>query len=117
EVAQLARKKAIEIQPLLPGDVTISPTYDSTKFIEESVDELVFTLFLSAIFTAIVCWVFLGSWSATLNIILAIPTSVIGSFIVLSALDFTLNTFTLLGLSLAIGIVVDDAIMVLENIV
>jgi HAE1 family hydrophobic/amphiphilic exporter-1 len=62
-------------------------------------------------------WLFLGSLSATIIVILAIPTSVLGSFIVLYALGFTLNTFTLLGLSLAIGIVVDDAIMVLENIV
>jgi len=67
--------------------------------------------------TSLVCWLFLGSWTATLNVLLAIPTSIIGTFIVLYFFGFTLNTFTLLGLSLAIGIVVDDAIMVLENIV
>jgi HAE1 family hydrophobic/amphiphilic exporter-1 len=60
---------------------------------------------------------FLGSWTSTLNVLLAIPTSVVGTFIVLNFAGFTLNTFTLLGLSLSIGIVVDDAIMVLENII
>jgi HAE1 family hydrophobic/amphiphilic exporter-1 len=63
-----------------------------------------------------VCWIFLGSFAATINVVLAIPTSILGAFIVLNWLGFTLNTFSLLGLSLAIGIVVDDAIMVLENI-
>ena len=75
------------------------------------------TLVLSALLTALVCWMFLGSWSSTLNVLLAIPTSVVGAFIVLYFAGFTLNTFTLLGLSLSIGIVVDDAIMVLENII
>jgi HAE1 family hydrophobic/amphiphilic exporter-1 len=70
----------------------------------------------SAILTALACWIFLGSFSATFNVILSIPTSIMGAFIVLYFMGFTLNTFTLLGLSLAIGIVVDDAIMVLENI-
>lgn len=101
----------------MPKDVDIAVRFDSTKFIEDSVHELNFTLILSAILTALVCWAFLGSWSATMNVVLAIPTSVVGTFIVLLALGFTLNTFTLLALSLAIGIVVDDAIMVLENIV
>src|SRR6185503_18502579 len=60
---------------------------------------------------------FLGSWSSAVNIILAIPTSILGTFIILYFLGYTQNTFTLLGLTLVIGIVVDDAIMVLENIV
>ncbi|MCE0498863.1 MAG: efflux RND transporter permease subunit, partial [Methylacidiphilales bacterium] len=63
-----------------------------------------------------VCFLFLGSWSSTFNVLLSIPTSVMGTFAVLYFMGFTLNFFTLLGLSLAIGIVVDDAIMVLENI-
>jgi multidrug efflux pump subunit AcrB len=66
--------------------------------------------------TAVVCYLFLGTISSAFNVIMAIPVSLIGSFIVLKALGFTINTFTLLGLSLSIGIVVDDAIMVLENI-
>jgi len=91
--------------------------FNRTKFSEDSIHELMFTLFLSALVTSLICWLFLGSWSATLNILLAIPTSILGAFIVVHFLKFTLNTFTVLGLSLAIGIVVDDAIMVLENIV
>src|SRR5688500_19374684 len=89
---------------------------DTTRFIDESIHELMFNMILSAILTAIVCWLFLGSFSATINVILAIPTSILGAFIILKYMNFTLNTFTLLGLSLSIGIVVDGAIMLLENI-
>lgn len=101
----------------LPEGATLGVNFDRTKFIRESVDELVFTLFLSALLTSLICWVFLGSWSATFNILLAIPTAIIGTFIFLYFLGFTLNTFSLLGLALAIGIVVDDAIIMLENII
>jgi hydrophobe/amphiphile efflux-1 (HAE1) family protein len=117
EVADAVKKRMSEISATLPTGVEMGVRFDNTQFIKEAVEELNFTLLLSAVLTAVVCWLFLGSWSATLNVILAIPVSVIGTFIVLNALGFTLNTFTLLGLSLAIGIVVDDAIMVLENIV
>lgn len=111
------KSRVREIAAQLPDGVHIDVRFDSTQFIEEAVKELNFTLILSALLTAAVCWLFLGSWTATMNVVLAIPVSVVGSFIVLNMLGFTLNTFTLLGLSLAIGIVVDDAIMVLENIV
>src|SRR6185437_12081218 len=77
---------------------------------------LVFTLLMAVALTSFVCYLFLGTFSSAFNVILAIPVSLIGSFIVLHFLGFTINTFTLMGLSLAIGIVVDDAIMVLENI-
>jgi len=117
EVAHKVLKRLEELKPLLPKELDVRVGFNSTKFSEDSIHELVFTLILSAIVTSLVCWLFLGSWSATLNILLAIPTSVLGTFIVIYFLKFTLNTFTVLGLSLAIGIVVDDAIMVLENIV
>lgn len=109
-------KKMEMIKETLPKGMEIGINFDSTKFIKESVHELTFTLIVAALLTALVCWAFLGSWSATFNVILAIPTSILGSFIVLNFLGFTLNYFTLLALSLSIGIVVDDAIMVLENI-
>jgi len=115
-VAEGVKIKMAELQKNLPPNVELYVNYDSTKFIEESIHELTFTMSLAAILTAIVCWLFLGSFSATLNVILAIPTSILGAFIILKYMNFTLNTFTLLGLSLSIGIVVDDAIMVLENI-
>ncbi len=117
EVAKAIKQRMKEVAAQLPKGVEIGVRFDTTQFIEEAVNELNFTLIFSAVLTALVCWLFLGSWSATLNVILAIPTSVVGCFIVLNSFGFTLNTFTLLGLSLAIGIVVDDAIMVLENIV
>lgn len=117
EVAKSVKKKINEIQSGLPTGMVVAPVFDTTKFIEESIDELIFTLILSALLTALVCWLFLGSWSSTFNVVLAIPTSIIGAFMILKFFGFTLNTFTLLGLSLAIGIVVDDAIMVLENII
>lgn len=116
-VAKAVRARVAELQSALPSDMTLVIRNDSTRFIEDATRELNFTLVLSALLTGIVCWVFLGSWSSTFNVLLAIPTSIIGSFLILYFMGFTLNTFTLLGLSLAIGIVVDDAIMVLENIV
>ena len=117
EVAQAVRTKIKSIQEnLLPG-FHVDVRLDATEFISESVHELNMTLIYSVILTSIVCFFFLGSWSSTFNVFLAIPTSIVGAFIALHFLGFTLNTFTLLGLSLAIGIVVDDAIMMLENIV
>ena len=116
EVAQGVKAKIEEIQKTLPPGMEIGLNFDSTKFIEDSVHELSFTMVMSAILTAFVCWLFLGSFSATINVVLAIPTSILGAFIIIKYMNFTLNTFTLLALSLSIGIVVDDAIMVLENI-
>lgn len=116
-VARDVKQRATEIQKDLPPGMKVALNFDTTRFIEESVGELNFTLILSAILTGIVCWLFLGSWSSTINVLMAIPTSIIGAFLGILFFGFTLNTFTLLGLSLAIGIVVDDAIMVLENIV
>jgi multidrug efflux pump subunit AcrB len=101
----------------LPQGLTIDLNFDTTRFIRDSVHELVMTLVLAAVLTSLVCWLFLGSFSSALNVILAIPTSIVGAFTFLYFMGFTLNTFTLLGLSLCVGIVVDDAIMVLENIV
>lgn len=116
EIADGLFKKMKELQKSLPAGLNLGVNFDSTQFIRDNVHELEFELILSGILTALVCWLFLGSWSATFNILLAIPTSLIGAFIAIKALGFTLNTFTFLGLTLSVGIVVDDAIMVLENI-
>jgi HAE1 family hydrophobic/amphiphilic exporter-1 len=115
-VARAVKAKLTEVNKQLPEGMHIEVNFDSTRFIEDSVHELNKHLVLAVILTSIVCWVFLGSWTATLNVLLSIPTSIMGAFIGLYFLGFTLNTFTLLGLTLAIGIVVDDAILVLENI-
>ncbi|EQA37785.1 RND transporter, Hydrophobe/Amphiphile Efflux-1 (HAE1)/Heavy Metal Efflux (HME) family, permease protein [Leptospira inadai serovar Lyme str. 10] len=116
QVGDLIKKKMRELKPTLPKGYDLSIANDNTTFIRDSVQELIFTLVLSALLTGFVCRLFLGSWSSTWNVLLAIPTSVMGTFLLLYFAGFTLNTFTLLGLSLAVGIVVDDAIMVLENI-
>src|SRR5690606_5752015 len=75
-----------------------------------------FELVIAVLLTSLVCWMLLGSLSSTLNVILAIPMSLLGTIAVIYFLGWTLNMFTLLALSLAVGIVVDDAIMVMENI-
>lgn len=115
-VARAVKEKMKELDGQLPPGMKVQLNFDSTKFIEQSVSELTKHLVLAVILTSIVCWIFLGSWSATFNVLLSIPTSIMGAFIGLYFAGFTLNTFTMLGLTLAIGIVVDDAIMVLENI-
>lgn len=115
-VADAVRARIKEVEKHLPPGLTLRVVFDTTQFIKDSVNELKFNLLLSVILTSLVCFFFLGSWTATVNVLLAIPTSVMGTFIVLYFLGFTINTFTMLGLSLVIGIVVDDAIMVLENI-
>ena len=116
-VGRQVKERIRYLKPLLPTGMNLFPLVDTTKFIEDSTHELIFTLSLSAILTSIVCFLFLGTWSSAFNVILAIPVSLVGTFIILKFLGFTINTFTLLALSLSIGIVVDDAIMVLENIV
>jgi len=115
-VARGVKEAIAEIQKTLPPGMELGINFDSTQFIEESVHEIQFELMLSVILTAIICWLFLGSLGATLNVILAIPMSLLGTVAFIYFFGFTLNTFTLLGLALAVGIVVDDAIMVLENI-
>jgi hydrophobe/amphiphile efflux-1 (HAE1) family protein len=115
-VARGVRARVEEIRKTLDKDLRLDIVFDSTPYVEESIQEIEFAMILSVILTALVCWLFLGSLSSAFNIILAIPTSLAGTFAVMYFLGFTLNTFSLLALSLSVGIVVDDAIMVLENI-
>ncbi|WP_426746435.1 efflux RND transporter permease subunit [Myxococcus faecalis] len=115
-VAQGVREELARIQKDAPEGMDVAIRFDTTQYIEESVHEIEFELMLACILTAFVCWLFLGSLSSTMNVVLAIPMSLLGTVAVIYFLGFTLNTFTLLGLALAVGIVVDDAIMVLENI-
>ncbi len=115
-VAHGIRDKLVELRKRLPEGVFLDVNFDSTVAVEEAVEEIEFTLLLAVGLTAVVIWLFLGSLSSTINVLLAIPTSIVGTLAAMYFLGFTLNTFTLLALSLAVGIVVDDAIMVLENI-
>jgi multidrug efflux pump len=115
-VAHGVRDAVDRIRPTLPEGMSLDISFDSTRFIEESVREIQFELIVAVCLTALICWVFLGSLSSTLNVILAIPMSLLGTVAVIYFLGFTFNTFTLLAMALAVGIVVDDAIMVMENI-
>ncbi len=117
EVANAAKARMEEVLKEMPKGYHIAQNFDTTTAIKDNVHELELTIGLAAVLTALVCYLFLGSWSSTFNVFLAIPTSLFGTFIVIYFFGFTLNTFTLLALSLSIGVVVDDAIMVLENIV
>ena len=115
-VAAAVRSKLDDIRKGLPEGMQLGINFDSSRYVEESVQEIQWELALAVALTGLVCWLFLGSLSSTVNVVLAIPMSLLGTVGVLWALGWTLNTFTLLALSLAVGIVVDDAIMVLENI-
>jgi multidrug efflux pump subunit AcrB len=98
-----------------PGlDYTIA--YDSTRFISSSIEEVTHTLFEALALVILVVFLFLGSFRATIIPILAVPVSLLGSFALFVPLGFTINTLTLFGLVLAIGIVVDDAIVVVEAV-
>ncbi len=115
-VARKVTEAVAEFQKTLPEGLQVTVTFDTTKYIESSVKEIELELILSIILTALVCWMFLGSFSSTLNVILAIPMSLLGTVAIIYFLGYTFNTFTLLAMALAVGIVVDDAIMVMENI-
>ncbi len=115
-VAKGVKEMVAKLRDELPPDVSLDIVFDGTAAVEEAIDEILFTLILAVVLTSLVCWLFLGSISSTINVLLSIPTSIVGTFAAMYFLGFTLNTFSLLALSLAVGIVVDDAIMVLENI-
>ncbi|HJT23275.1 MAG TPA: efflux RND transporter permease subunit, partial [bacterium] len=117
DVGNAVKARIEEVAKEMPKGYHMALNFDTTTFIKDNVHELELTILLAAVLTALVCYFFLGSWSSTFNVFLAIPTSLFGTFIIIYFFGFTLNTFTLLALSLSIGVVVDDAIMVLENIV
>src|SRR3989339_420841 len=116
KVAKEVKKKLDNMNKYLPEGLVLAIRFDTTNVIEESIHEMYFVMILSILLTGMVSWLFLGSFSSALNVFLTIPMSLCGTLFVMYILGFTLNMFTLLGLSLVIGIVVDDAIMMLENI-
>ncbi|WP_345866966.1 efflux RND transporter permease subunit [Shewanella algae] len=116
EVARAVNKLVDEINPTLPQGMEIKRSYDSSVFIEASIDEVYQTLFIAIILVIIVIYLFLGSVRAMLIPALTVPVSLLATFIVLYALGYTINLLTLLAMILAIGMVVDDAIVMLENI-
>ncbi|MBI2253188.1 MAG: multidrug efflux RND transporter permease subunit [Proteobacteria bacterium] len=108
--------KLTELQKSFPGDLTWKVTYDPTTFVKATVHEVQKTLVEAFILVVIVVFLFLGSVRATLIPLLAVPVSLIGTFIVLLAIGYSANSVSLLAIVLAIGIVVDDAIVVVENV-
>src|SRR6202030_1032380 len=105
-----------EIQRNLPPSVKMQVAYDSTKFIQASIDEVEFSLGQAVVIVVVVIFLFLGSFRAVLIPVVTIPLSLVGAGILMAALGFSLNLLTLLAMVLAIGLVVDDAIVVLENV-
>lgn len=116
EVAQLAKNKRDEINQQLPAGMILSNSYDSSVFIESAVAEVYKTLFIAIILVTFVIYLFLGSWHLTLIPAITVPVSLIATYIVLLGFGFTINLLTLLALVLSIGLVIDDAIVVLENV-
>lgn len=110
-------KKEIErLSQRFPEDITYTIGYDSTKYILASIEEVIFTLLLTFALVILVCYVFLQDWRSTLVPTLTIPVSLFATFAVMQALGYSLNMMTLFGLVLAIGLVVDDAIVVVERV-
>lgn len=117
DVARGVKKLTSKLNKTLPGNISIKQSYDSSVFIEASIKEVYTTLFIAMICVIIVIYLFLGSWRATIVPAVAVPVSIIATFSVIYMLGFSINILTLLALVLAIGLVVDDAIVMLENIV
>ncbi|HXG39017.1 MAG TPA: efflux RND transporter permease subunit [Bacteroidota bacterium] len=109
-------KRVEQIKKDLPPDITIATGFDVTKYIRRSVSEVQETLLIAFGLVVLVIFLFLRDWRTTIIPVVAIPISIIGAFFVMYLANFSINVLTLLGLVLAIGIVVDDAIVVLENI-
>jgi len=105
-----------ELRPTFPEGVEVAITYDAAAQVRASISEIVTTLFIAAVLVILTVLVFLQDFRATIIPAVTIPVSLIGAFAVMSMLGFSLNTLTLFGLVLAIGIVVDDAIVVVENV-
>jgi hydrophobe/amphiphile efflux-1 (HAE1) family protein len=116
ETSQNIRKAMEEMSQEFPDDLVYEIIYDPTQFIQQSIDEVSLTLAQAILFVVLVIIIFLQSWRAAFIPLLAIPISLIATFAIMQLLGFSLNNLTLFGLVLAIGIVVDDAIVVVENI-
>ncbi|MFL6787160.1 MAG: efflux RND transporter permease subunit [Sphingomicrobium sp.] len=116
ETADLVKAQVEQMAKSFPAGYRYAYAYDTTDFIKLSIEEVVKTLFEAMILVIIVMFVFLQSWRATLVPAIAIPVVLLGTFAVLYALDFSINTMTLFGLVLAVGLLVDDAIVVVENV-
>ncbi|MEC4725149.1 efflux RND transporter permease subunit [Shewanella sp. D64] len=116
EVADRVKEALKEMQALMPEGMIYNTQVDTTLFVKESIKGMLWTLVIAVMLVVLVTYLFLGSVRATLVPLIAIPISIIGSFALMLAAGFGINTVTLFGLILAIGIVVDNAILVIENV-
>jgi multidrug efflux pump len=116
DVTRAVKAEIDEIRPTLPPGIRMETAFDSSVYVERSLRDVTQTIVESIVLVVIVIFLFLRTFRATVIPALAIPVSLIGTFAVLYFLDFSINTLTLMGMTLAIGLVVDDAIVVLENI-
>jgi HAE1 family hydrophobic/amphiphilic exporter-1 len=117
KVAEAVKARLAVLAPTLPPDIRVEIIRDQSKFIKGSIDEVKFHLVLAAILVSGVLLMFIRNWRTTVIAALAVPTSIIGTFAVMDLMGFSLNNMTLLGLILAVGIVIDDAVVVLENVI
>ncbi|HTT33053.1 MAG TPA: efflux RND transporter permease subunit [Methylomirabilota bacterium] len=116
QVADGVRGKIAELRAQLPPGVQLQIVHDISDFIKASVHSLIEHLIFGSILASLVVWLFIRNWRAVLIAAVAIPASIIATFTLMRGMDFSLNNITLLALTLAVGIVIDDAIIVLENI-
>ena len=116
DIARTCVERLNDLKAYFPEGIDYSVPFDTTEFISASIHEVAVTLFEAVLLVILITWLFLQDWRATLVPTLAIPVSLIGTFAVMSVIGYSINLITLFGLILAIGIVVDDAIVVIENI-
>ena len=116
DVAKRVKERMGQLRTHFPPGIDYSIVYDTTPFINESISEVFKTLFDAIVLVAVVVLVFLQNWRSSLIPLIAVPVAVVGTFAVMAAIGFSLNNLTLFGLVLAIGIVVDDAIVVVEAV-
>ncbi|HET8549567.1 MAG TPA: efflux RND transporter permease subunit, partial [Bryobacteraceae bacterium] len=116
DVIHRVKERIAELQKAIPADYRITYTRDQSRFISESFHAVQEHLIMGGLFAAGIVWVFIRSWRSTLIAAVAIPTSIIATYTLMNAMGFTLNQITMLALVLMVGIVIDDAIVVLENI-
>ena len=116
DVAEGVKREFDRVQGTLPPGVSINMVFDSSVFVDSAVTEVYRTFFFAAVLVILMTYLFIGDWRATLIPALTLPIAVIATFIALQAFGYSLNLITLLALILAIGLVIDDAIVVLENV-
>ena len=115
-IAEAFYKRLEDIKRNLPKDIEVSVSFDNTEYIQDSINEVQETIYMAFILVVLIIFIFLRDWRTTFIPVVTVPISLIGVFFLMYLFDFSINVLTLLGIVLSIGLVVDDAIVVLENI-